>query len=535
MDAPASKAPPLPPKVNVQLSIMMFLQYAIWGAWLPLFFSFAYEHRGFSINEVGTLFSLAAVGALAAPFISGQIADRYFNTEKFLAISHIVGAVMVWQLAKIESYSGLVIFGILYSIIYAPTLALTNSLAFHHLPDRDRDFGKVRVWGTVGWIVVGISMGQWLLHTHTPSQEIQTTEARADIVKMTENAKPLEQARAKACNEYSTLKPEEALLKSQIAKVSLEKGIAGEDAEKQAKKRIAEMTALETSNKGAAEGYPGLKPEDALQKYQMKKVERRYHVAGMADSFRLSAILGVVLGIYCFMLPKTPPKQGAQKFAPGEALGEVKKMPLLALFCISFPVSCIHQFYFVHTAGFLGNIKTDLADKINSVFGVGGGGLMTIGQIAEIAVLAVMPIVAKKVSRKALLAIGLVAYILRFAVFAYSTNIGLIVPALALHGLCFGCFFFVAFMIVDEETSSDVRASAQGLFNFVVIALGTIVGNLFASTIGEIASASGSLTYKTLFSIPMWVAVACLALLLVWYRGGKTAGVTKPAVEGSSG
>ncbi len=426
MDAPASTAPPLSPKLNVQLSVMMFLQYAIWGAWLPLFFSFANEHRGFPGAQVGYLFSLAAVGALAAPFISGQIADRYFNTEKFLAISHIVGAVMVWFLATIESYMGLVVFGVLYSIIYAPTLALTNSLAFHHLPDRDRDFGKVRVWGTIGWIAVGIGMGQWLLHMHTPDLKV-----------------------------------------------------------------VGELAV------------------------------RKAQVAGMADSFKLSAILGVVLGVYCLLLPKTPPKQGQQKFAPWEALAEVKKMPLLALFLISFPVACIHQFYFVHTAGFLGKLKSGLADQINTVFGVGGGGLMTIGQIFEIVVLAFMPLVAKKASRKALLTVGLVAYIVRFAVFAYSTNVALIVPTLALHGLCFGCFFFVAFMIVDEETPGNVRASAQGLFNFVVIGLGTIIGNAFAGIVHEIANKNAETYYRTLFSVPMWVGVACLAATLFFYRGGK--------------
>src|SRR5262245_14240678 len=110
MTVVSSTAPPLSGKLNVQLSVMMFLQYAIWGAWLPLFFSFAYEFRKIEIQDVGILFSLGAVGALAAPFISGQIADRYFNTEKFLGISHIVGAIMVWQLANIASYSGLVIF-----------------------------------------------------------------------------------------------------------------------------------------------------------------------------------------------------------------------------------------------------------------------------------------------------------------------------------------------------------------------------------------------------------------------------------------
>jgi MFS family permease len=499
MNGTPSPAPPLSPKLNVQLSVMMFLQYAIWGAWLPLFFSFAYEYRKIPIEQVGILFSVAAIGALAAPFISGQIADRYFNTEKFLALSHIAGAAMVWFLATIESYSGLMIFGILYSMIYAPTLALTNSLAFHHLPDRDRDFGKVRVWGTVGWIVVGIGMGQWLLHSHTPAHPAAETEAKAVI---------------------QAMKPEdkEAATKDALApKLNLN----AEDFKKATAASMADKAKLSAKE-----------VEVLLLEKQTGKQVRWAQVAGMADSFKLSAILGVILGIYCLFLPKTPPKPGQQKFAPAEALGEVKKMPLLALFVISFPVACIHQFYFVHTAGFLGNIKTDLADKINSIFGVGGGGLMTIGQIFELIVLAVMPFVAKKASRKMLLGIGLVAYILRFAVFAFSTDITLIVPALALHGLCFGCFFFIAFMIVDEETSSDVRASAQGLYNFVVIGLGTIVGNLFAGFVGKMASESGTLSYKTLFAIPMGVAIACLALLLVWYRGGKhtqaSAGASHP-------
>ncbi len=90
------------------------------------------------------------VGAIFAPFIAGHIADRFFKTEKYLAISHIVGGVLVWQLSWIEDYWLFFAFAFLYSMIYAPTLALTNSLSFHHLPDRDRQFGKVRLWGTIG-------------------------------------------------------------------------------------------------------------------------------------------------------------------------------------------------------------------------------------------------------------------------------------------------------------------------------------------------------------------------------------------------
>ncbi len=155
---------------------------------------------------------------------------------------------------------------------------------------------------------------------------------------------------------------------------------------------------------------------------------------------------------------------------------------------------------------------------IDAIFGVGGGP-MTIGQIAEIAVLAFMPFFAKRLTRKALLSIGLLAYIARFAIFAYVPEPWAVFPALALHGLCFGCFFFVCFMIVDEETSSDVRASAQSLFNLVVVGFGVIVGNIAAGMVDRIAAAPGGTDFSILFGIPMWVTVGCLAVLLVLYPG----------------
>src|SRR3954470_7718875 len=131
----SDRAPPTAPEpapgVRFQLSVMMFLQYAIWGAWLPLFFPFLTEHRGLRAADAGLLFSIGAIGALAAPFVAGQIADRWFNSERFLAISHLLGALLVWQLANVGSWTGLLIFSVLYSLIYAPTLPLTNAIAFH--------------------------------------------------------------------------------------------------------------------------------------------------------------------------------------------------------------------------------------------------------------------------------------------------------------------------------------------------------------------------------------------------------------------
>ena len=146
-------------KSNVgRLSLMMFLQYAVWGAWLPLAARYltapvADGGLGFTGTQMGTILGLAgSIGAICSPFIAGQLADRYFSTERFLAALLTIGAVIKWITASQHSFSAWLILSILYSIVYMPTLALSNSMAFANLGDRDRQFPKVRVWGTIGWI-----------------------------------------------------------------------------------------------------------------------------------------------------------------------------------------------------------------------------------------------------------------------------------------------------------------------------------------------------------------------------------------------
>ena len=426
----AATAQPLAPGLRFKLSVMMLLQYAIWGAWLPILWPFLAGTRGFKAEQIGNMFAVGAIGAIVAPFVAGQIADRWFNTERYLAISHILGGILVWQLAHLETYTSFLYFSLFYSLIYSPTLPLTNSLAFHHLPDRDRDFGRVRIWGTVGWILVGIGVGQWLYYKHTPEGLPEVVQAAQD--------------------------------------------------------------------------------------------------AGRADAFRLSGILGIVLGVFCLFLPKTPPQRNTSENAIGAALSSIRKQPLIVLFLLAVPISCIHQFYFVHTAGFLSVHQNvgDVAATLNKVFGVGGGGLMTIGQIAEIAVLALLPLVAKSVSRKGLLGLGILAYGLRMFLFAYVDSIGLpavltLILGVSLHGVCFGCFIFVAFMVVDEECSEDVKASGQSLFNLVIVGIGTIVGSKLAAKAVTWATVDDQLDYRQLFSYPMWASVACLVALLLFYRGGR--------------
>ena len=112
-------------------------------------------------------------------------------------------------------------------------------------------------------------------------------------------------------------------------------------------------------------------------------------------------------------------------------------------------------------------------------------GLMTIGQIAEIAVLALMPLVAKRVPRKTLLVAGLCAYVLRFAVFAYFPQAWAVIPALALHGFCFGCFLAVGYLYVDRIAPPDVRGSMQNIYGVFFVSIGFFVGGLVGGVIGD--------------------------------------------------
>ena len=198
------------------------------------------------------------------------------------------------------------------------------------------------------------------------------------------------------------------------------------------------------------------------------------------------------------------------------------------MFIIAFPIGIIHDYYYVLTAKFLGHLETIAGGgaaawgaAINKIFGVGGGGLMTLGQVSELAVLGFMPFFSKRLSRKTLLTIGLVAYCLRFAVFAYLPTMPAVVPALLLHGLCFGCYYFIAFLVVDENTTSDVRASAQSLFYLLEIGVGTIFGHYFSGYMTEAATnvASRQVDYRLVFGVPMWIAVACLIAHLLFYPG----------------
>ncbi len=147
--------------VKFRLGVMMFLQYAIWGAWAPVLSEYLQNTLGFTGVQYSIIYMLLPIATIIAPFIGGQVADRYFASQKFVGILQLAGGAMLVYISTITQFSTMALMMSIYCLLYAPTLALTNSIAFINLKSSEKEFGMIRVWGTIGWIAAGYALLGW--------------------------------------------------------------------------------------------------------------------------------------------------------------------------------------------------------------------------------------------------------------------------------------------------------------------------------------------------------------------------------------
>src|SRR5680860_1046023 len=150
---------PMKSSIRIQLSLLMFLEYFIWGAWYVTMGTYLFANLQASAVQVGSSYANLAIAAIISPFFVGLIADRYFEAQKVMGVLHIAGAIVLYYVSTVVEFNEFWWSILLYTLLYMPTMALANSISFHQIKDGGKEFPMIRVFGTLGWIVAGLLIG----------------------------------------------------------------------------------------------------------------------------------------------------------------------------------------------------------------------------------------------------------------------------------------------------------------------------------------------------------------------------------------
>lgn len=405
---------------RIKLFVMMVLEFFIWGAWLPPLFHLmgAPEGLNFTAAQQTAIGSCFAIASVLGIFFSNQFADRNFASEKFMAFSHLVGGIAVGALYWVKDFPTFFALMLVHSLLYVPTISVANSLAFANIKDPAKEFGLIRMGGTIGWILASWPFF-FLLQGKTGAEQIQA-------------------------------------------------------------ERMA------------------------------------FLVAGIAS---------LALAAFSLTLPHTPPKRAGE--GAGESLAWLEAMKLLrvpfilVLFVVTFIDATIHNGYFVTAFGFL----ADVGFKGEHIMLV-----MSVGQIAEIVTMAILGGVLARFGWRTTMILGILGHAARYAVFAFfPESKPVLVVVQVLHGICYAFFFATVYIFIDAAFPKDVRASAQGLFNLLILGLGDLAAkwlfiplmNSWKVTVGTGDAANTMINYPKLFMVPVGLAMVGVLLLAVAFHPPK--------------
>ncbi|MGE0812761.1 MAG: MFS transporter [Vicinamibacterales bacterium] len=401
-----------------QLATMMFLEYVIWGSWLPLLALYLSGVLQFSGADIGWIFATPAAASLVALFAGGQVADRLMAPERLLAVCHVIGGTSMLALAWQTTFWPFFALMLVHQLAYTPTVSITNAIVFHRATDSRHDFGRLRMWGTIGWIAAS-----W------PFVFLLADKTGGDLA------------------------------------------------------------------------------------------------AALRSIFVVAGLASYALAGFAVTLPATPIGQGAGSGnAPLAAIKLLAVPSLLVLFVVTFLDSLVHQCYFQWTSPFLEHAGL-AANWIMPA--------MSIGQVAEIATMSVLGLALARFGWRTTMAVGIAAHAARFFVYAIGHPLWLMVAVNVVHGVCYAFFFAAVYIYADERFPKDSRASAQGLFNLLILGLGPFLGSVLWGTLGDrFRLADGSVDFTRLFQAPAWMGVAAMLLLLVAFHPA-VAGERAPAGTGS--
>ncbi|MEL6107735.1 MAG: MFS transporter [Planctomycetota bacterium] len=357
------------PTVRIQLSVMMFLQFFVWGAWYVTAPNYL-GTIGFKPGDIANTFSVGPIAGLITPLFVGLIADRFFSAQKVLGVLHLLGGVVMLAATTVmqgSSPSPSVLnwgFFLGYMLTYYPTLALTNTIAMKNLSDPEKEFPGIRVLGTIGWIAAGFVLT-----------------------------------------------------------------------------------------------FAGI-----------EKTVSMFHLTGGA---------AIALGLFSFFLPATPPVASEGPVSIGKLFGldalALMKDRAYLVFIISSMLICIPlAFYY------------QIASRVVELAELPIGTTMSYGQMSEIFFMLVMPFFFRRLGVKWMLAVGMLAWVIRYALFAVGAPDEIkwmIISGVVLHGICYDFFFVTGQIYTDQKAPSDVRAQAQGLLVMLTLGLGMMIGAQMAGRV----------------------------------------------------
>lgn len=400
--------------IRTKLSVMMFLEFFIWGAWFVTLGTYLAINLKASGSETAAVFSTQSWGAIIAPFIIGLIADRYFNAEKILGILHLAGALLMYQMYQSEEVGMFYTYVLGYMILYMPTLALVNSVAFNQMKDPEKEFPNIRVWGTIGWILAGLSIS-YIFHWD--------------------------------------------------------------------------------SSEGVTQGL-------------------------LKNTFLLSGIAAFILGIFSFSLPKTPPKiVSNEKIRVSDFLGldalKLLKDKNFAVFFISSILICIPlAFYYQNAHPFLTSAGIENPT-----------GKMAIGQISEALFLLLIPVFFVRYGFKKTILVGMLAWAIRYALFAYGNGSDLsfmLIIGIALHGICYDFFFVSGQIYTNSKAGEKYKSAAQGLITLATYGVGMLVGFAVAGWITDnYKMLDGTINWQMVWIIPAGIAFAVFLIFAILFDSKK--------------
>lgn len=388
---------------RLKLSVMMFLQFFVWGAWFVTMGTFLDADLSASGTQISLAYLTQSLGAIAAPFIIGLIADQFFSAQKVLGILHLAGAALLFWASTLSTFGAFfpVILG--YMILYMPTLALVNSVSFRQMANPEKQFPAVRVLGTIGWIVAGLTIG-WL-----------AWEQQGSLVL----------------------------------------------------------------------------------------------------TFRMAAVASLVLGVFSFLLPATPPTRHGEKATVRDilgldALGLLKNRSYLVFFLCSIAICIPLAFYYNFTNLFLNEIGVQSAAAVQSL-----------GQVSEVLFLLLMPFLMVRLGVKITLAIGMAAWALRYVFFAFGDAGGLfwmLLIGIVLHGICYDFFFVAGQIYTDKFAGARFRSAAQGLITLATYGVGILIGSLVAGPIVDRFATADGHTWTQIWIVPAVIAGIVLVLFLILFK-----------------